>query len=447
MPRPQPVAGPKQESPLADPEHISLAKSGSSAIARWREATWRSPNTQLPKFDLSYRLEDRAAGETFAPEYIYGRPSLDLSGAMLSAAKLSGADLAHDDLSGADLTGSDLHLADLSGANLQGAHLWRSNLSRANLNAANMAGCTLGRTNLANSTLQAADLKGTDLSFANLAYADLERADLSGSDLTQTDLSWANLSGANLRDTRLIGANLDMADLTGADLRGATIIKTRLNSTSLSGAVCGVTIFANCDLTRAIGLEDVQHLGPSMISLDTLSRSKGQVPARFLEGAGVAPALIAAQDAVRESGVAYTRVLLLGSENDGELAAKVRASLAEAQVPSWVIAADDEASLQSGAITLDRAVYYDRLVLLCTAESLESAHTSRYFGSLMDGSGFGLEETLISVAADDTFYQREDRLCSGLREGVVVDFRGWEDEARYKDAMSALVKEISGSAL
>ena len=429
---------------MADPEHITLAKSGPSAIARWREATWRSPNTQLPKFNLGYRLEDRAAGETFQPQYIYGRPSLDLSGAMLSAAKLAGADLSHDDLSGADLTASDLHLADLSGANLQGAHLWRSNLSRANFTEANMAGCTLGRTDLSNSALRLADLRGADLSYANLSYADLEKANLSGTDLTQTDLSWANLSGADLRDARIIGANLDMADLTGADLRGATIIKPRLNSTSLSGAVCGVTIFANCDLTRVIGLEDVRHSGPSMISLDTLSRSKGQVPARFLEGAGVAPVLIAAQDAIRLSGTTYTRVLLLGSENDAEFAAKVRSSLADAQVPSWIIAADDEASLQSGEITLDKAVYYDRLVLLCTAESLENPHTSRYFGSLMNGSGSALGDTLITVAADDIFYQREDRLCSGLRDGVVVDFRGWEDEVRYREAMTTLVREISG---
>ena len=431
---------------MADPEHISLARSGSNAIARWREATWRRANPQLPDFSLGYRLEDRSAGETFLPEYIYGRSSLDLSGAMLSAAKLSGADLAYDDLSGADLTASDLHLADLSGANLQGAHLWRSNLSRANFSEARMAGCTLGRTNLANSTLQSADLKGADLSYANLSYANLERADLSGTDLTQTDLSWANLNGASLRDARLIGANLDMADLTGADLRGATIIKTRLNSTSLGGAVCGVTIFANCDLTRAIGLEDVRHSGPSMISLDTLSRSKGQVPVKFLEGAGVAPPLIAAQNAIKESGTTCTRVLLLGSESDGEFAARIRASLAEAQVPSWVTAADDEASLQSGAVTLDKAVYYDRLVLLCTAESLGSPHTSRYFSSLMNESGFALGEPLITLAADDAIYQREDRLCSGLREGVVVDFRGWEDEDRYRAAMAILVKEISGPA-
>ena len=431
---------------MANPEHVALAKSGSSAISRWREATWRRPNNQLTQFKLDYRLEDRSAGETFTPEYLYGRPSLDLSGAMLSGAKLSGADLAHDDLTGADLTGSDLHQADLSGANLQGAHLWRSNLSRTKFNDANMAGCTLGRTNLSNSALQAADLKGADLSFANLSYADLERADLSGTDLTQANLSWANLSGANLRDARMIGTDLNMTDLTGADLRGATIVKAALDGTSLSMAVCGVTTFANCDLTRVIGLEDVRHTGPSMISLDTISRSRGQVPVRFLEGAGVAPPLIAAQDAVRAAGLTHTRVLLLGSESDGELAAKVRASLAEAQVPSWIMAADDEAALQSGETNLDHAVYYDRLVLICSAESLENAHTSRYFSTLMNGSGSAPGQALISVAADDIFYQRDDRLCTGLREGVVVDFRGWEDEDRYREAVSSLVAEIAGPA-
>ena len=53
---------------------------------------------------------------------------------------------------------------------------------------------------------------------------------------------------------------------------------------------------------------------------------------------------------------------------------------------------------------------------------------------------------MISVAADDRFYQREDRLCSGLRDGVVVDFRGWEDEARYKEALLNLIMEISGAS-
>ena len=431
---------------MADPEHVTLARLGPNEISRWREATWRRPNTEIPRFSLGYRLEDRGAGETFTPDYVYGRPSLDLSNAMLNSIKLPRADLANDDLAGADLTGSDLREANLSGANLQGAHLWRSNLARANFKEANMVGSTLNRTDLSNSVLALANVSGANLSFSNLSNADLEKANLSGADLSQSDLSWTNLSGANLRGARIVGANLDMADLTGADLQGATIINTKLNSTSLMQAVCGITTFANCDLTRAIGLDSVKHAGPSMISLDTISRSRGQVPAVFLEGAGVPPPLVAAQGAFRDSGFTYTRVLLLGSESDGEFAAKIRASLAEAQAPTWFVAADDEMSLQSGAINLDNAVYYDRLVLLCTAGTLENPITTRYFASLLNGQGAAQADSLISVPTDDLFYQREDRLCSGLRNGVVVDFRGWQDQDRYDDALSVLVHEFTASS-
>lgn len=430
---------------MADPEHVSLARSGASAISRWREATWRRPNNEIPRYSLGYRLEDRGAGETFTPDYLYGRPSMDLSGAMLNAAKLSGADLSHDDLSRADLTGSDLRQADLSGANLQGAHLWRSNLSRANLNEAFMAGCTLGRTNLSNSVMKAVDLKGSDISYSNLSYTDLERADLSGTDLSQTDLSWANLSGANLRNARLVGANLDMADLSGADLQGAVFINAKMNSTSFSGAIWGLTTIANCDLTNVIGLSEVRHNGPSMIALDTISRSKGQVDPRFLAGAGVPQALIDAQDALRVPGANYKRVLIVGSQKDSELAAKLRSGLAEAQVPSWVMSADDEASLTSGSTNLDDAVYYDRVVLLCTPESLENPLTSRNFAILVGNPGPIVKDSIITVATDDIFFKREDRLCAGLREGAVVDFRGWEDDGSFKESLSALIKELEDS--
>jgi len=78
---------------------------------------------------------------------------------------------------------------------------------------------------------------------------------------------------------------------------------------------------------------------------------------------------------------------------------------------------------------------------------LENPITSRYFATLVNGqgpsAGFSTGEPLIALAADDIFYQREDRLCSGLRDGVVVDFRGWDDEARYNEALSALVQAFT----
>ncbi len=182
-----------------------------------------------------------------------------------------------------------------------------------------------------------------------------------------------------------------------------------------------------------------------MIALDTISRSKGQVDSRFLEGAGVPQPLVAAQDALRLSGATYKRVLLVGSKNDSELVAKLRVGLAEAQVPNWVMSADDEASLTSGSTNLDNAVYYDRVVLLCTAGSLENPLTSRNFSSLVGNPGPTVKDSIISVATDDIFFKREDRLCVGLREGVVVDFRGWNDETLFNEALSALIKEFEDS--
>ena len=54
-------------------------------------------------------------------------------------------------------------------------------------------------------------------------------------------------------------------------------------------------------------------------------------------------------------------------------------------------------------------------------------------------------DSLISVAPDDLFYQREDRLCSGLRNGSVVDFRGWDDRAQFDDAIAILLNEFKAS--
>ena len=428
---------------MADPEHVSLARSGPNAIARWRELTFRSPNDRIPRFELGYRLEDRAASETFTPEYIYGRPSLDLSGSFLSGIKLPSADLRHDDLSGADLTGVDLRTSDLSGANLTGAHLFRAVMPRANLTAAQLVGASLGRANLPNAILRHAVLKGADLSYANLEYADLEEADLSGADLTATDLSWASLTNATLRGATLTTTSLIMANLTGADLRGARIVKSNLESTILHRAMAGGTLFSNCDLRAIIGLDTMLHSAPSMVALDTVARSGGRIPREFLKGAGVAEPLIASQDVLTSERRTFPSVLIVASLDDSELAERVRTGLTSAQVPAWILNADDEDALNTGEASLDHTVYYDRLALLCTDAGLENPLTSRYFAELARSVKQGATDPLIALGAGEVFYQRKDRLCNGLREGMSVDLRGWDDTSILDQALEYLVRELT----
>ncbi len=424
---------------MADSEHIALAKSGPNAISRWRERTFLVPNEALTVYSLSYSLGDRSAGETFEREMVPGRARLDLSGGYLSGAKLARADLAHDDLSGADLTGCNLRMAELSGVNLTSAIVSRSNLAHADFTRANMMGCSLVRSDLSSSTLRLAQLAGADLSSANLRYANLQDANLSGANLSYADLSWANLSGANLRNARLHTTALTLADLNGADLRGAAFTNADLESAILMNALFGLTRFVNCDLSNIIGLDSARHSGPSTLGLDTVARSRGMMPVKFLEQAGVAAPLLAAQDAMRGAARSYPTVLIVASAEDCELAGRLRSGLVAAQIPSWDIAADDELATRSGAILLEHTPYYDRLVLLCTAQSLESSKASTYFAQLAGGRRPEAGQAIVTLAADDIFYRREDHLCNTLREGPVLDFRGWEDANVYGDALASLV--------
>src|SRR5207244_751519 len=107
---------------------------------------------------------------------------------------------------------------------------------------------------------------------AELIGANLIRADLRLADLSEANFTYANLSSTNLREANLFQANLREANLNEADLSKANVTST---------------IFGNVDLRVVKGLETVEHRGPSTIGIDTIYRSKGDIPEIFLKGAGV----------------------------------------------------------------------------------------------------------------------------------------------------------------
>ena len=104
--------------------------------------------------------------------------------------------------------------------------------------------------------------------------ADLSHADFSGSTIVSGDpygfrLGRADLSHANFRNAHLVGVELQRAVLTNADFTGAT-----LDIPSLSGAVSGGTLYGNLDLSAAVGLDTMEHIGRSTIGVDTLRNSE-----------------------------------------------------------------------------------------------------------------------------------------------------------------------------
>lgn len=181
---------------------------------------------------------------------------------MSTGAYLAGANLSKADFSGANLSWAILNEANLEGAKLDGADFSAANLDRANLYGANLYGTNLSRADLTLAKLSAANLSRANLSRAKLTEANLSRANLSGADLSEATLAWANLSGT---------------DLSGANFSRARIL---------------YTIFGDVDLRGIQGLETVEHQAPSTIGIDTLHRSKDNLPKIFLQRAGVPDDLI-----------------------------------------------------------------------------------------------------------------------------------------------------------
>ena len=156
--------------------------------------------------------------------------------------------------------------------------LWQADLSGANLSGKDLSGRDLMDVDLTGANLTGADFSNARLVSSNLYLADLVEANLFRADLQAVDFRNANVSNVDLRETYLGGANF-----TGAILNKSRFDKSLFNA----------TIFGNNDLSATIGLESVNHNGPSIIGIDTLYRSNGRIPTIFLRGCGVSDEFIA----------------------------------------------------------------------------------------------------------------------------------------------------------
>lgn len=100
------------------------------------------------------------------------------------------------------------------------------------------------------------------------------------------ELAWSS-SGALAANRDQRGADLQGANLYYVDLQMANLSETKLIGSNFLGAKIGGTILGDVDLSTVYELETVAHQGPSTISIDTLYRSRGQIPEVFLRRTGV----------------------------------------------------------------------------------------------------------------------------------------------------------------
>jgi uncharacterized protein YjbI with pentapeptide repeats len=400
---------------MADIELVQIVKRGRDAVAAWRE---ENPNR-----------------------------SMDLNAGYMSHARIPMVDLRGADLRNADFMGAMIRRGNLANSYLNDAHLYRADLREADLSRSLAPGANM----------RGADLRGANLSGINLDRGTLSEANLSGADLTNANLDRANLSGADLTGASLNGANLSRTNLSGATLNAADFYEAILNDVSTDEAdfnncIIGYTVFQNCALDGALGLDSIRHDAPSTIGLDTLVRSGGLLPESFFLGSGVPLFVSGFQNAVTGATISTVEVHISCARADIPFARELEANLREQGLRSWVFAegfrgnplVDRRAT--SGEEEIERWVrHYDRLIVLCTAAGLDSETVRNDITAAQESQNTSDRWTIFLADADGTMAAGRNRAARLLAEDHrVFDLTGQASSSEeYQAALADLIANLT----
>jgi uncharacterized protein YjbI with pentapeptide repeats len=285
--------------------------------------------------------------------------------------------------------------------------------------------------------LRDADFSGTDLRSANLIGADLSKANLSGADLREAHLNYVNLNGADLRS-----ADLRLSDLRGAVLDGADV----------TFAVFLNTVVGDLDLSQTKGLIQVMHQGPSTIGIDTIYRSKGEIPEAFLRGAGVPDNFITFARSLIGQAIEFYSCFISYSTQDQRFADRLYADLQAKGVRCW-FAPEDVRGGKKLHEQIDEAIrVHDKLLLVLSDASMNSEWVATEIAKARRRERREDRRMLfpISLVPFDRIREWESfdadtgkDSAREVREYFIPDFSTWKDHDSYQKALHRVLRDLA----
>lgn len=320
---------------------------------------------------------------------------------------------------------------DVSGLDLEGANLRCINLGGA---------YDPEKGNLGHIDLEGIYLRNADLRDADFNDARLFDATLSGVNCENANFAGANLARAFLRGTNFRHAELGNVDFTEADLEGADFSYVGLN----------VSIFGENDLSKVIGLETVEHRAPSIIGIDVIYYSEGEIPEAFLRGCGIPesfivqiPALVASVEPIQ-----FYKSFISFTEADDSFSEKLYNDLQAKGVRCWRWKEDAKWG-RSLIRSIDEAVrIYDKLIVICSEQSLNSPAVIREIERALqkedDLVRQGQEgEVLFPIRLDDYIFTGwQHHRKADVTAKNVGDFRKWKQHDYYQKAIDRLLHDL-----
>jgi uncharacterized protein YjbI with pentapeptide repeats len=321
---------------------------------------------------------------------------------------------------------------DLSGAELREAILREINFVETNLSMTKLDKADLYKANLAQVNLTRASLIQAKLTYANFFLALLDKVDLSQAELSGASFYATNLLNSNLRRANLMRADFTQAKMNGADLNEAQLI---------------ATIFGLMDLRHVKGLDNVTHAGPSIIGIDVIYRSHGDIPEVFLKGAGVDNSFITYMRSLVEKPIDYYSCFISYSSKDDAFARRLYADLQNHNVRCW-FAPEDLKIGDKFRHRIDESIrMYDKLLLVLSEVSLASTWVSYEVEKALNKEPEGIPNVLFPIRLDKTILTCETDWAKDIRKSRHIgNFEHWKDHDAYQIAFKRLLRDLKAQS-
>ena len=296
----------------------------------------------------------------------------------------------------------------------------------------NLSSCALCHHDLRGANLRQADLRGTNLGAAwdyvvGSSYAHmLDRGD-------EDEDSRGNLRGPDLREADLSGANL-----TGAYVKGARV---------------GGTAFVGVDLSEVEGLAEIQHSGPSEISISTIYRSQGKIPLAFLRGAGVPDNFIEYMHSLMRTSFEFHSCFISYSTRDQEFAQRLYADLQSRGVRCWFAPHDVQAGKKLHE-QIDHAIrIHEKVLLVLSPDSMNSEWVKTEIAKARKREVEQKKHILLPIRLVDFEVIRKWECFDAdtgkdsareIREYFIPDFSNWANHHSYRQAFEKLLEDLKG---
>ena len=258
--------------------------------------------------------------------------------------------------------------------------------------------------------------------------------------LSPIGVRWANLHH---------GANLPRkADLSGADLSEANLREAYLREANLDRAYVGRTSFDAIDLSGVLRLESVIHRGPSSIGIDTVYKSKGQIPEIFLRNAGVPEPFIVHMKALvgAMEPIQFYSCFISYSSKDKDFAERLHADLQAKGVRCWFAPEDLKIGDRFQESIEESIRVFDKVMIVLSDASVKSRWVEREVNAALEREDRETGTVLFPIRIDEAVMTAPQPWAADVRRTRHIgDFCDWHQHSAYETAFDRLLRNLKAS--